>query len=83
LTTGRHKYRRILKKSRSKIYTFLSVTINPDRPLNHLRKASGDILKSLVLENLQAQGDDLKILDLLEWILAESREPYLAVREHF
>lgn len=47
------------------------------------RKAGGDILKNLVLENLQAQGDDLKILDLLEGILEESREPYLAAKEHF
>ena len=47
------------------------------------RKASRDILKNLVLENLPAQGDDLKILDILEGILEESREPYLAAREHF
>jgi hypothetical protein len=47
------------------------------------RKASRDILKNLVLENLPAQGEDLKILDLLERILEESREPYLAAVEHF
>jgi hypothetical protein len=41
------------------------------------RKNSRHILKSLVLDRLDPREDAEKILDLLEGILGESREPYL------
>lgn len=47
------------------------------------RKASRDIFRSLIRENLDAQGDAVKILDLLECILEESRDPYLAAMQHY
>jgi hypothetical protein len=47
------------------------------------RTAGRDILRSFVLENLAAQGDIGKSLDLLEGILEESREPYLAAVRNF
>ena len=47
------------------------------------RKTGRDILKGLVLEHLGAQGDAGKIIDLLEGILKESREPYLAAIQNF
>jgi hypothetical protein len=47
------------------------------------RKESRTILRGLVLENLDTQGDPEKIFDLLEGILEESREPYLAAIRKF
>jgi hypothetical protein len=47
------------------------------------RKASRDLFKGLVLESLDVQGDTGKIFDLLEGVLEESREPYLAAVRNF
>lgn len=51
-------------------------------PNNH-RKAGLEILKIQILEHIDLQGDNRNILDLLEGILEENREPYLAVFLNF
>jgi phosphoribosyl-ATP pyrophosphohydrolase len=51
-------------------------------PENH-RKAGRNILKGFVLEHIDTQGDIGKIFDLLEGILEESRESYLAAIQNF
>jgi hypothetical protein len=47
------------------------------------KEAGRDIFKSLILENLDVQGDIGKVLDLLEAVLEENREPYLAAIRNF
>lgn len=47
------------------------------------RQAGRDCLKNLVLEHFGAQGDAGKALDLLDEVLEESREPYLAAFRNF
>lgn len=51
-------------------------------PADH-KKAGRKILKGFVLENLDTTGGKGKIFNLLEEILEESREPYLAAIQNF
>lgn len=47
------------------------------------QEAGRDILKNILLEQIDAQGDNGAVLDLLEGILEKSRAPYFAAVEKF
>jgi uncharacterized protein (UPF0147 family) len=72
-----------VKKYLEGLMDLKAVRAGMDEVPRNQRKTGRDILQSLILENLDVQGGAGKSLDLLEGILAESREPYLTALQHY